>query len=93
MTSRIADCGLRIAAAVVVTTAVAAQQPTAPVFTADQAAAGRAAYQANCASCHLPDLAGRNEAPQLAGNNFMNTWRTRTTMGWSFRHASRRRMW
>ena len=36
-------------------------------------------YQASCASCHLPDLAGRNEAPQLAGNNFMNTWRTRTT--------------
>ena len=23
----------------------------------------------------MPDLAGRNEAPQLAGNNFMNTWR------------------
>ncbi len=57
---------------------VNAQQP-AGVFTAEQAAAGRAVYQANCASCHLPDLAGRNEAPQLAGNNFMNTWRTRTT--------------
>ena len=27
----------------------------------------------------MPDLAGRNEAPQLAGNNFMNTWRNRTT--------------
>src|SRR3954471_18474207 len=53
-------------------------QPPAGVFTADQAAAGRAVYQANCASCHLPDLAGRNEAPQLAGNNFMNTWRART---------------
>jgi len=59
--------------------AVAAQPPAAGVFTAEQAAAGRTAYQANCASCHLPDLAGRNEAPQLAGNNFMNTWRTRTT--------------
>jgi alcohol dehydrogenase (cytochrome c) len=58
---------------------VATQQPAPSVFTADQAAAGRAAYQANCASCHLPDLAGRNEAPQLAGANFMNTWRTRTT--------------
>ncbi|MBI3491193.1 MAG: PQQ-binding-like beta-propeller repeat protein [Acidobacteria bacterium] len=58
---------------------IAGQQPLAAVFTAEQAAAGRAAYQANCASCHLPDLAGRNEAPQLAGANFMNTWRTRTT--------------
>ncbi|MBI3402988.1 MAG: PQQ-binding-like beta-propeller repeat protein [Acidobacteria bacterium] len=57
----------------------AGQQPATPVFTAEQAATGRAAYQANCASCHLPDLAGRNEAPQLAGANFMNTWRTRTT--------------
>jgi alcohol dehydrogenase (cytochrome c) len=55
-------------------------QPTpARVFTAEQAAAGGAVYQANCASCHLPDLAGRNEAPQLAGGNFMSTWRARST--------------
>ena len=58
---------------------VGAQQPTAAVYTAGQATAGRTVYQASCASCHLPDLAGRNEAPQLAGNNFMNAWRTRTT--------------
>ena len=58
---------------------IAGQQPPASVFTAEQAAAGRAAYQANCASCHAPDLAGRNEAPQLAGANFMTTWRNRTT--------------
>ncbi len=55
------------------------QAPAAGVFTAEQAAAGRAVYTASCASCHLPDLAGRNEAPQLAGNNFMNTWRARST--------------
>ena len=48
-------------------------------YTASQAAAGRAAYQANCASCHLPDMSGRNEAPQLAGANFMTGWRARTT--------------
>src|SRR5258706_10341556 len=58
---------------------IAGQQSPASVFTADQATAGRAAYQANCASCHAPDLAGRNEAPQLAGANFMITWRNRTT--------------
>ena len=46
-------------------------QQAAGVFTIEQATAGRAVYQANCASCHLPDLAGRNEAPQLAGGNFM----------------------
>jgi len=58
---------------------LARQQQAQGVFTADQAAAGRAIYQTSCASCHLPDLAGRNEAPQLAGANFMNTWRARTT--------------
>ena len=58
---------------------VTGQQPAATaVFTLEQAAAGRAAYNANCASCHRPDLGGFNEAPQLAGGNFMNTWRERT---------------
>src|SRR5947207_6404041 len=58
---------------------VAGQPTTTPVFTAAQAAAGRAAYQANCSSCHLPDLGGRNEAPALAGVNFMSTWGSRST--------------
>lgn len=58
---------------------VAGQQPTAvPIFTAAQATAGRAAYQASCASCHVADLGGRNEAPQLAGGDFIGTWRTRS---------------
>jgi alcohol dehydrogenase (cytochrome c) len=43
-----------------------------------QANAGRALYQANCASCHVSDLSGRNEAPPLAGGTFLNTWRNRT---------------
>jgi alcohol dehydrogenase (cytochrome c) len=55
----------------------AGQSPA--VYTAAQAAAGLAAYQTNCASCHLPDLTGRNEAPPLAGGNFMNQWGARTT--------------
>jgi alcohol dehydrogenase (cytochrome c) len=67
-----------LAAGVALDVLVSAQQP-ADVFTAEQAAAGRGVYQANCASCHMADLAGRNEAPQLAGTNFMNTWRERST--------------
>jgi alcohol dehydrogenase (cytochrome c) len=55
------------------------QQPPPPVFNASQAASGATVYAASCASCHMADLAGRNEAPQLAGNNFMNTWRNRST--------------
>ena len=61
---------------------VSAQQPTptpTSVFTAQQAEAGRAAYQARCAGCHLPDMSGRNEAAPLAGANFMNAWRGRST--------------
>jgi len=47
-------------------------------YTAQQAAAGRTSYEANCAGCHLPDLSGRGEAPQLAGNNFISVWGKRT---------------
>src|SRR5262245_26873189 len=68
--------GAGIAASLI---ALMTAQQTPSVFTAQQAAGGRAVYTASCASCHLPDLAGRNEAPQLAGNNFRNTWRNRTT--------------
>jgi alcohol dehydrogenase (cytochrome c) len=52
----------------------AAKLPGQSTFTAEQTAAGRDAYQANCATCHRPDLAGSGEAPQLAGSNFMNVW-------------------
>ena len=54
-----------------------AQLPPGP-FTADQSAAGKTAYQTNCSSCHAADLGGRNEAPPLAGANFMTAWGTRT---------------
>ena len=58
------------------TFAFAQQRPAGP-YTSDQAAAGRAAYQTNCASCHAADLNGR-EGPQLAGSNFMSSWGART---------------
>src|SRR5579862_8840911 len=48
-------------------------------YTTEQANAGRAAFMANCAACHMPDLKGSNEALPLAGPNFMSTWRSRTT--------------
>ena len=54
------------------------EPPAAGVFAAGQAVAGRQAYDAGCASCHRPDLAGGNEAPPLAGVNFMNEWRARS---------------
>ena len=75
-------------AALALAVAGAAQQPATPAatgapgpatITAAQAAAGRDAYQARCASCHLPDLGGRNEASPLVGRAFMAAWRERST--------------
>ena len=55
------------------------QTRTSPgLYTAAQADAGRAVYLSHCASCHLPDLAGSNEAPALAGSNFIRAWGDRT---------------
>src|SRR4030095_6418683 len=52
------------------------QQPAGGPYTAEQATAGKAAYEANCAACHGSDLMG---APPLAGEGFIGGWRTRTT--------------
>ncbi len=57
----------------------AAQAPTPGIFTAAQATAGRDAYQTRCASCHLADLGGSNEAAPLAGSAFMNAWGARSS--------------
>jgi alcohol dehydrogenase (cytochrome c) len=52
--------------------------PVGP-FTAEQAAEGQGVYRRNCAGCHRDDLAGSNEAAQLAGGNFMSAWGEKTT--------------
>ena len=70
---------LRAVMAMIVLAATAGRSQTRAGYTASQAAEGLAAYQGNCARCHLPDLVGRNEAPPLAGGNFMNAWGSRTT--------------
>ena len=48
-------------------------------FTTAQASAGGDAYATYCASCHLADLSGTNDAMPLAGKAFMGAWSTRTT--------------
>src|SRR6187200_1257334 len=56
---------------------VTGQQPSTPgPFTAEQANAGRAAFQTNCAGCHGTDLMGY---PPLAGPAFIGSWSTRNT--------------
>jgi alcohol dehydrogenase (cytochrome c) len=57
----------------------AGQQPAAGAgpFTAAQATAGATAYQANCATCHQPDLRGQGTATPLAGPAFIGAWGNR----------------
>ena len=58
---------------------ILAQQPAAGPFTAQQAAAGQASYQANCAGCHQQNLGGSGDAPPLRGTQFVTNWGPRTT--------------
>src|SRR5207249_1713796 len=44
------------------------------VFTAAQAERGKAAYAANCSSCHTEDLTGLS-GPALKGEQFLDNWR------------------
>jgi alcohol dehydrogenase (cytochrome c) len=55
-----------------------AQQGTAGPFTAQQANAGRDAYQQNCSDCHAADLSGIGNALPLAGLPFTGSWGNRT---------------
>jgi PQQ-dependent dehydrogenase (s-GDH family) len=43
-------------------------------YTAEQAARGKTAYDANCVSCHGPNLLNANYGPPLAGDYFNRKW-------------------
>lgn len=51
--------------------------PTTTTYTPAQANAGAAVYQARCAMCHLPTMAGSPMAPALAGPAFRSAWGAR----------------
>ncbi len=44
------------------------------VFTDEQAKRGQEVYTANCAHCHGSSLQGGEEAPALAGEDFIKNW-------------------
>ncbi|SRR5712691_6029711 len=44
------------------------------VYTEDQAKRGQGLYSQNCAMCHGDSLAGGDEAPSLAGPEFLSNW-------------------
>jgi mono/diheme cytochrome c family protein len=67
------------------TTAVAPSTPAAPAvagaapqYTAAQAAAGRTAFNADCAVCHGNTLTNGTMAPPLAGESFHAAWTGRS---------------
>ena len=72
-TAHAMTCGL-LAPALLIVSAPAAGQAPESVYTAAQAAAGRAVYEQECASCHQPNLQGSFEAPPLAGESFLRFW-------------------
>src|SRR5690606_1233205 len=47
-------------------------------FTAEQAARGKTAYDANCVACHGADLISAHYGPPLAGPYFDGKWRGKT---------------
>src|SRR5688572_15055109 len=55
------------------------QRGASALYTTQQAAAGRTAYQANCAGCHQADLNGQGDAAPLRGNAFLQAWGSRST--------------
>jgi len=71
--------GVCVLAAVLGAVVIRGQQPPATTgLSLAQAAAGRQAYDATCASCHRADLSGAGEAPAVVGPNFTNVWGSRT---------------
>jgi S-disulfanyl-L-cysteine oxidoreductase SoxD len=65
-------------AALFVTAAIASAQSAGGVwqgaYSAEQATAGKATYDAKCAICHGATLGGGDSAPALTGVAFLNNW-------------------
>ena len=48
------------------------------VYSKEQAGRGQAKYMAVCSSCHQGDLSGSDQAPGLAGGDFLDRWEGQT---------------
>jgi len=51
-----------------------ADETDVPVYTHEQAELGEGVYRDACADCHLANLRGDFEAPELAGRSFRRAW-------------------
>ena len=77
--ARLVRLSLFLAVAIVVSPGVPAALGTASAqqaaFTRGQAEAGADVYREACAECHLENLRGSFEAPELSGRSFRSSWR------------------
>lgn len=78
MMKRVA-AGLGLALTLASTCSVA-QELQQAAYTEVQAKRGQSLYQQNCAACHLADLTGSFEAPNLADSSFRNNWTNRSVV-------------
>jgi PQQ-dependent dehydrogenase (s-GDH family) len=74
LTTKTAVAPATVATAKASNAAGPAAQGNPPQFTAAQAAAGKAVYNANCAACHGNTMTNGTFAPPLAGEYFKTTW-------------------
>ncbi|MDE0829682.1 MAG: cytochrome c [Vicinamibacterales bacterium] len=67
-----------LAACLLLSASVAAQQEASPssgpVFTIEQATAGRVEFERTCAPCHAPADGAERRAPPLSGPSFRDKW-------------------
>ncbi len=66
--------GLALVGAAAAGTRLQSQGSGPALYTQAQATRGQQAYTSTCASCHGADLRGVNDAPPLAGQEFLTAW-------------------
>jgi mono/diheme cytochrome c family protein len=78
----IAAAVLLLALGGAMTSAPRAQENDVPiyagVFSTEQVARGKTAFEANCARCHRANLEGTERGPSLKGDNFWGHWENET---------------
>src|SRR4051812_18018065 len=90
LSSRLLPISLGALTCVALLTAAETAPPPAPaptpapptvakgVYTADQNARGKKAYQNECARCHGETLGGGEDSPALVGKQFLENWTGKT---------------
>ena len=63
-----------VAAAISAQGAASAKSVWDSVYSTDQAQRGQAKYAMACSACHQADLSGSDQAPSLAGGEFLDRW-------------------